>query len=430
MLRKLMFNIHWLLGISFGIAIAIVGITGAILEFEDEIISALNGNPSAVEAIGQRMGIKNLIEKIHENNPGKNVAGLMISHDADKAATVFWVRVKGGRIVPPKQYSALVNPYTGQTIINTGERGESLMDSIEHLHRRLNLRGDTGGAPQSDATPNTTGNSSSVDPPQSPGPGEPGYVREVSWREYLSSYTVLSLMILLLTGLYLYWPRGKAWYSWRAWLSIDFKAKGYPFIWRLHAVVGTVALVGYFMSAHSGLVMSEIHWYANSFNAIAGAEYEHGRIRGAYLRDWNSNLNTAEYDYAKLWDAFEREVPEYSRATIELSQSTPNALQISYYTTDVVGGESGGRDKNTIILDAGTGDIISHELFNDKPLLEKVVRQNFDIHSGQFFGMTGRLYVVFTSLTMPFMLITGWMMYLSRRKRKNKRRRSQLCPEK
>jgi sulfite reductase (NADPH) flavoprotein alpha-component len=420
--RKLLFNIHWLLGISFGIALAVIGITGAALVFEDEIISALNGNPDIVEADGERMGIKALLDKIREGTPDKNVAGLMLPAAADKAATVFWVREKGGRIVPPKQYSALVNPYTGELIDNTGDRGTSFMASVELLHRRLTLSGGPGGGPPSEPTENTPEVSPAVVPPPRPGPGEPGHVREVGWREYLSSYTVLSLMILLLSGLYLYWPHGRAWYSWRAWLSIDFRIKGYPFIWRLHAVIGTIALAGYFMSAHSGLVMSEIYWYKDSFNTLAGADYEHGQIHGAYLRDWNSNLNAAEYDYANLWDTFEREVPEYSIAIIELSQSTPNALCISYFTTDTVGGEAGGRDINTIVLDAGTGDVISRELFNDKPLLEQIVRQNFDVHSGNFFGMPGRFYILFTSLSMPFMLITGWMMYLARRKRKRERK--------
>jgi sulfite reductase (NADPH) flavoprotein alpha-component len=228
-------------------------------------------------------------------------------------------------------------------------------------------------------------------------------------------------MVLLLTGLYLYWPRGRAWYSWRAWLYIDFRMKGYPFIWRLHSVAGTIALVGYLMSAHSGLVMSEIHWYKDGFAAVAGAEAKHGRIYGAYLRDWNSNLNTVAYDYPVLWSAFEREVPGYKRAIIELSQSKPGALLVSYFKTDAVGGESGGRDRNTILLDAGTGDVISHDRFNDKFLVEQIALQNFDVHSGNVLGMPGRIYLVFTSLTLPFMLITGWMMYLARRKKKKHR---------
>jgi uncharacterized iron-regulated membrane protein len=173
------------------------------------------------------MGIKDLIHKIRQDNPGKDVAGLMLSRDADKAATVFWVREKNDGMMTPKQYSALVNPYTGEMIDNTGDRGTSFLAGVELLHRRLNMFANPGGGGPPPGGSERPGEASpSVAPQPGPDPGEPGFVREVGWLEYLTSYTVLSLMVLLLTGLYLYWPRGRAWYSWRAWLSIDFKMKG------------------------------------------------------------------------------------------------------------------------------------------------------------------------------------------------------------
>ena len=68
------------------------------------------------------------------------------------------------------------------------------MASVELLHRRLSLFGGPGGGPPPGEAENTEETSPSVAPPPRPAPGEPGYVREVGWREYLTSYTVLSLM--------------------------------------------------------------------------------------------------------------------------------------------------------------------------------------------------------------------------------------------
>ena len=41
-LRNVLFQLHWLLGVSAGVVLALVGVTGAMLSFEDEALAALN----------------------------------------------------------------------------------------------------------------------------------------------------------------------------------------------------------------------------------------------------------------------------------------------------------------------------------------------------------------------------------------------------
>ena len=42
MLKKVLFQLHWLFGISAGLVLALMGITGAMLSFQDEILRAIN----------------------------------------------------------------------------------------------------------------------------------------------------------------------------------------------------------------------------------------------------------------------------------------------------------------------------------------------------------------------------------------------------
>src|SRR5882724_3068212 len=42
MFKKIAFQLHWLMGITAGIVLAIVGVTGAALSFQDELLEALN----------------------------------------------------------------------------------------------------------------------------------------------------------------------------------------------------------------------------------------------------------------------------------------------------------------------------------------------------------------------------------------------------
>jgi sulfite reductase (NADPH) flavoprotein alpha-component len=43
MLKKILFQTHWLIGITAGVVLALVGLTGAVLSFEKEIVASLNG---------------------------------------------------------------------------------------------------------------------------------------------------------------------------------------------------------------------------------------------------------------------------------------------------------------------------------------------------------------------------------------------------
>ncbi|MGC3979950.1 MAG: PepSY-associated TM helix domain-containing protein [Steroidobacteraceae bacterium] len=249
--------------------------------------------------------------------------------------------------------------------------------------------------------------------------------RYVSFKEKFTSYCVLALLVMTLTGLYLRWPRGNAWKRWASWLKINFKLKGAAFLWSLHAVVGTVVLCGFLMSAHSGLAMSEILWYADGFSKIAGTTYDHGVIRGADVRAQNATINRYQYDLDRLWATFNKIVPDYRTATIEFAQSTPQFLQVSYLYKNVVGGVVSGRDISKVRLDTASGNVLLHDKFSDKPVLKRVLLQNFDIHSGNVFGLPGRIFIMFTSLMMPVLMVTGWMIYLNRRRRKARARAAQ-----
>ena len=39
--RKVLFQLHWIVGITVGIVLALVGATGAVLSFEQQIVASL-----------------------------------------------------------------------------------------------------------------------------------------------------------------------------------------------------------------------------------------------------------------------------------------------------------------------------------------------------------------------------------------------------
>jgi sulfite reductase (NADPH) flavoprotein alpha-component len=394
MLRKILFNMHWLIGISVGVVLALMGITGAILVFEDEILSVLNGRPAYVAPGQQVLSADQLLITAQMTQPEKPVSSLVFYADPKHAVKAEFGRQGRGRPTQDNG-SVWINPYTGEVKSAFAPRGQAFMATVQDLHRELML-GAGGGHEENGQHEERNGE------------------HRFSLGKLITSIAVLCLLIMALTGLYLRWPRRKA-SEWRTWLKIHWSLKGYAFNYNLHAVVGTVVFIGYLLSAHSGLMMSELGWYKDAVNTLAKVDpRRRDEDRGG------TSTNNTPYQLHMLWSTFQHEVPDYAVATLELGSSTPQELKINYLLNEPVT-KKGGRHTSTLVLNAESGAVMSHDRFDDKAAMQKVVERNFDLHSGGYFGLFGRVFMLFTSLMMPVLLVTGWSQYVARRKQKKQR---------
>lgn len=51
MLKKVFFQIHWFLGITAGLILSLMGITGAIYSYDQQILEFINKESYVVEAV-------------------------------------------------------------------------------------------------------------------------------------------------------------------------------------------------------------------------------------------------------------------------------------------------------------------------------------------------------------------------------------------
>src|SRR3546814_4085362 len=79
--RNAIFQLHWFFGITAGIVLAIVGVTGGILSFEDELLKALNPGVMTVQPQGERLAPGELVERVRRQRPGEEVVSLQFSAD-------------------------------------------------------------------------------------------------------------------------------------------------------------------------------------------------------------------------------------------------------------------------------------------------------------------------------------------------------------
>ncbi|POF42584.1 flavodoxin [Pseudomonas laurylsulfativorans] len=365
MLKKTLFQLHWFFGISAGLVLALMGITGAMVSFQDEILSTLN--PSVLQVEKQVAGVlppAELVEHI-EAASGKKVSMLTVETDSGNAAKVWFTPPPGERRGEMRYF----DPYTAEFLGDA--TGQDFFGLMLQLHRFLAM-GDTG-------------------------------------RQITGACTLI-LVFFCLSGLYLRWPR--QWRSWRAWLTLDWKKKGRSFNWDLHSVAGTWCLVFYLLAALTGLSWS-YEWYNKGLTRLLSDSPQNERVRGGRGPAPQGPAPTA--DYAAMWSSI------YSAAGPQLSSYNVRMPPVAGQPATVyflLKTSPHDRALNQITLDPATGVVKRVDRYSDKSLKAQLLSSIYALHVGSYFGIVGRIILTITSLSMPLFFVTGWLLYLDRRRKK------------
>jgi sulfite reductase (NADPH) flavoprotein alpha-component len=324
-----------------------------------------------------------------------------VSSDPENTARIgFAADAQSGQAVPGGQRRGemrYVDPYTGAVLAKP--HGEDFFRTVMQVHRWL-AAGETG-------------------------------------KQIVGAATI-GLIVLCLSGLYLRWPRNVS--DWRAWFVFRLALKGRSFLWDLHAVIGTWALLFYLLAGLTGLYWS-YDWYRNALFAITGAprpaqagaggnrvpsppgsaktEAAEKNKTGEGVRAGDAPRESQQGDMGNVWGAFRNEVPDFGTATLRLPEKPGQPVQINYLDRD----PPHDRASNRVTL-AADGKILQHERYAEKPAGARIMSSMFALHSGSFFGEAGVILMMLASLAMPLFPITGWMMYLDRRRKKSGQRRS------
>lgn len=379
MLKKTLFQLHWLFGISAGLVLALMGITGAAYSFQEEILRQLN--PETLTVRVQDSGVlppAELVSKI-EAAEGKKVSGLWVGTSGDQAARVFFTPPPGERRGPMRYF----DPYTGELLGDPV--GQKFFGLMLQLHRFLAM-------------------------------GEFG--------KQITAACTLILIFFCLSGLYLRWPRKAG--SWRAWLTLDWSRKGRSFNWELHAVAGTWCLLFYLLAALTGLFWS-YEWYREGLNRLlsdapAGQQGKPGERRGEGRGEGRGRPGMQApsgpplvVDYDAVWKSIrETAGPTLSAYNLRLPPVGGQPAQVFYLLEDA----AHPRALNQIVLDPATGKVARSSLYTDKSFKAQLLASIYALHVGEYFGLAGRILVMLASLAMPLFFITGWLLYLDRRRKK------------
>ncbi|MFT4247228.1 MAG: PepSY domain-containing protein, partial [Pseudomonas sp.] len=359
MFKKILFQLHWLLGISAGAVLALMGLTGATLAFEDEALHALNPSqaeiaqrhargeaPLPLPELVRRLGIgpEQGLSRLSVDPTGARLSRLRAERQGVRTALYF-------------------DPYTGQRLAEP--RGAALFEFVEDLHRRL-AAGERGKA--------------------------------------VTGVCVITLLFFCLSGLYLRWPR--QWWHWRAWAVVEWRRQGRSFLWSLHSVVGTWCLLLYLVIALTGLYWS-YDWYRTGLTRLLGGTPPASAGQGP-RGDARARLELARVQVAL--DA----IPGLERDFHDLRWPARGAQVTVRYRSAAA---AHSRAYDLIEIDGASGRVLRSEPYAEQAAGKQLLGSIFALHSGSFFGLPGRIAWMLASLCMPLFFVTGWLLYLDRRRK-------------
>lgn len=366
MFKKVFFQIHWFLGITAGLILSLMGITGAIYSYDQQILKWINQESYVVEVVNTpKLTPAQLYQHFNQQQPEIEINSITIAADPTASSTVN-IKKEGAR----RGYNMMVNPYTAEILPEV--KGREFFQFIQRLHRNLTA-------------------------------GEYG--------AQITGASTLMLIFFVLSGLYLRFPKK---HSLKQWLFIKPKLKGRNFIWDLHAVVGTWVVAFYLLFACTGLYWSYDWWRAGMFK-VMGVEQPQRHQQNHDHEQPDLSDQQVNTILTQAWAGVNTNIGrEYSSLTLHIPKIADQKVEVTFIDPT----PQHERARNQAIYNYQSHQFEKLDLYEDKKLNEKIMSSMLPVHRGSFFGSTYQFIAMLASLTMPLFFVTGWMLYLKRRKQK------------
>ena len=367
-LRTVIFWPHLLAGVFAGVVILVMSVTGVILTYERQLIawsnSHLRSTPPSDGAA--RMPVESLLQSARQQNPGLQITGLTIGSARDAAA-----------VLATADGDLYFDIYSGG-VLGAGATGmRQFMSDLRVWHRYLGVVGES----------------------------RPFAKSITGWANVVFAFLVLS-------GLYLWFPRTWTWRQVRHVVLFKggLRGKARDFNW--HNVIGMWSAIPLFIVVVSAVPIS-FRWASDAvYYAVgeqppargAGAAREGGRAS----RDGEQSAPVTGLN--GLWDRAERQVDGWRTITLRLPPSDSAPLAFAIDRGD--GGQPHLR--STLTLDRTSGEVVSYEDFSTLSTGRRIRNVMRFAHTGEVLGIPGQTIAGLVSLGGVVMVWTGIALTLRR----------------
>ena len=364
--NQFLFNLHLILSIIFAVPLLVIGVTGAILSYQHELEDLINLNAVKVEKTGKMLSAEKILQSFSEQTGVKQPARLVLPKSENEAIKIY----------ASNSDAYLVDPYTAQIIGKDG--GVAFVRVAMSLHRNLGLA--------------LTGNKTA---------GEVG-------KQIVGASTV-AMIVLVISGVWLHFPRLKRKFAEA--VKPNFKLKKYALFHNLHTSFGVLSAAIYLIICLTGLMWS-YRWYNGAVMELFVSEQnlpkETERKEGAPAK--SEGKKNAEYkfgDAQKAYEIFKSSGIEYKEFSLMLAAG--DKINVRYYEPDA---------PNTARPKMATVNVKDGKMVEQKQTegitVGMVKSTNYQLHTGYFFGLAGKILWSAVSLLMALFIFSGFYMTTKR----------------
>lgn len=368
--RKTIFWLHLIAGVVAGLFILLMSLTGVLLTYERQMLEQAT-TPAVAPLEGSRLALDQLVDKAQSAAPaGTTLTALTLHRDA-----AMPVQASFGR-----EATLWLHPQSGGKLDAGSPWLRSFFRTVTDLHRWLALTGD--------------------------------------WRSLGKSLTGASNLVflfLVVSGLYLWFPRQWRWPAFRPVLWFRRGLKGKARDWNWHNVLGFWACIPLFFIVVTGALISYPWATALLYRALGESPPAAAGPRAAGSRPAERPASAAPASapaaLAKLQAAAEASFPQWQTITLTL----PVAKTAAFTVTE---GHRGRPDlRSSLTLDPATGSVLTTERFSDFSTARQARTWGRWIHTGEAGGFWGQTLAGLASLAAVLLVWTGFALTWRRLRR-------------
>ncbi len=371
--NQILFNVHLILSIVFSIPLLVIGVTGGILSYQHELEALINAGSKKVEKTGEMQSVEKILQSFSEQTGVKQLVRLVVPKSDDEAFVVYASR----------RDAYLIDPYTAQIIGK--DRGAGFVLTVMALHRNLGLA--------------LSGNKTAA---------------EVG--KQIVGASAAAMILLVISGVWLHFPRLRR--KFIEAIRPNFKLKKYALFYNLHTSLGSLSAVIYLLICLTGLNWS-YSWYNDAVmklfvssqnlpQASAPKAATSKDRAAAPAREGGEKPATYKFsDAQRAYEIFRSSGIEYKEFTLMLAAG--DKMSIRYYEPDAPA---------TVRPKDASADLKASKMTERKQTegitAGDVRGANYQLHTGYFFGLAGKILWSLVSLCMALFIFSGFYMTVKR----------------
>ena len=366
--RKYIRTLHLYLGLTTGLVVFIVSITGCLWVFQEEIKALTSEVPEVVPQNSPEIDpleAKNIAQNVF---PGKYIHGTLYEGGNNPIEVIFYEEK------PEFYQSVFIHPWNGE-ILHTEDHLSVFFHFVMDGHMHLWLPENIGS-------------------------------EIVAW-------STLIFFLMLVSGIILWWPKNKkirkqrTWFQWKS--STKWKRKNYD----LHQIIGFYASFIAVIFIFTGLIMT-FETFSKVFYKGIGGDKE---VVFAVPENTNGSFqNSGENNepIRRLIPLIKEKFPDAKDYEIHYPHDENHSIYVEVSNSDGIYYDSDYRFYDQNDLSEIQSETI-YGVYEEAGVAEKILRMNYDIHVGAIAGLPGKILAFLISLLCSSLPVTGFLLWYGKR---------------